>query len=130
MCDKTIHCKDDEPIICADNLLKTIRFGKKILLVGFQPRFADILTKNYNVRIVDLDPDNIGKKVHNVVVESADKTDKAQKWCDSIFVTGSTVVNGTITDFLNQDKPAVFYGVTISAAARILNLDTFCFCGH
>jgi len=47
-----------------------------------------------------------------------------------IFATGSTIVNNTISNFIGVGKPAVFYGVTISAPAKILNLTTFCEYGH
>ena len=35
------------------------------------------------------------------------------------------IVNNTISNFINVGKPAVFYGVTICAPAKILNLTTF-----
>ena len=130
LCDKTIHCKDTEPQECATNLSKVIGSWKNIFLVGHHPRFIEMLASQYNVRAVDLDQDNIGSDVFGVVIEPPEMTPDAIKWCDLIFATGSTIVNGTITNFLNQDKPALFYGVTISAAASILNLETYCHCGH
>jgi len=130
LCDKTVHCKDTEPKECAKNLLETVKHGNNVLLVGFQPRFLEILASNRNVRVVDLDQDNIGRKVSGVVIEPPEMTVEAITWSDLIFATGSTVVNGTITDFLNKDRPVLFYGVTISATAKILNLNTYCHCGH
>ena len=130
LCDKTIHCKDAEPKECANNLIETIEPWKKVLLIGYQPRFLEILALNHKLRVVDLDQDNIGKNVSGVVIEPPDMTLEAIRWCDLIFATGSTVVNGTIVNFLNQDKPVLFYGVTISATATILNLKTYCHCGH
>ncbi len=130
LCDKTIHCKDKEPKKCAENLLNSIVLYGKVLLVGFQPGFLESLTREYKVRVVDINPENIGKKVHNTLIEPPEMTDNGIKWCDLILATGSTIVNGTITKFLNQDKPTLFYGVTISAAAKILGLNTYCFCGN
>ena len=130
LCDKTIHCKDGEPKECARNFLKVIDPGEKVFLVGLQPRFLETLASNLDIRVVDLDPDNIGRNVSGVVIEPPESTADATTWCDSIFATGSTLVNGTITDFLNKGKSVLFYGVTISAAAKILNLDTYCHCGH
>ncbi|MCP4553512.1 MAG: hypothetical protein GY834_16055 [Bacteroidetes bacterium] len=130
LCDKTIHCKDAEPKECADNVSEFIRPRKNVFLVGHQPRFLEMLVKQYNVRAVDMDQDNIGSNVFGTTIEPPEMTSDAIKWCDLIFATGSTIVNGTITNFLNQDKPALFYGVTISAAAKILNLQTYCHCGH
>ena len=130
LCDKTIHCKDSEPKECAKNLLNTIAPSSKVFFVGFHPRFLEILAPNYNVRVVDLDQENIGREILDVVIEPPEMTAEAMTWCDLILATGSTVVNGTITDFLNQNKPVLFYGVTISAPAKILSLNTYCHCGH
>ena len=130
LCDKTVHCRDEEPKKCADKLFETINSGSKVLLVGHQPRFLEVLASNYFVRVVDLDKDNIGKTISNVIIEPPEITDEAIEWCDTIFATGSTVVNGTIQKFVKQNKPVIFYGVTISAAAKILGLKTFCWYGH
>ena len=130
LCDKTIHCKDSEPKKCAKNLLETLEPGNKVFLVGFQPRFLEILASNRTVRVVDLDQENISRKVSGIVIEPPKMTAEAITWCDLIFATGSTVVNGTITDFINKGKPVLFYGVTISATAKILNLNTYCHYGH
>lgn len=129
-CDKTIHCKDAEPKQCANNVLETLKPWKKVLLVGLQPRFPEILASHHDVRVVDLDHDNIGREMCGVVVGPPEMTGEAIMWCDGIFATGSTVVNGTITDFLFTGKPVLFYGVTISAAAKILDLPRYCHCGH
>jgi len=128
--DYSMHCKDTEPIKCANNLLDHITPGSHVLLVGFQPRFLEILASNYHIRAVDLDQDNINKTVFNIKIEPSRHTEDAIKWCDMIFATGSTIVNGTITKFLETEKPVIFYGVTIAAAAKILNLKTFCEYGH
>lgn len=130
LCDKTIHCRDEEPVVCAKNLVNEIADGTKVLLVGHQPRFLEVLASRFPVRVVDLDEDNVGRDISGVRVEPQHHTAEASRWCDLIFATGSTVVNGTIEGFLNQKKPVLFYGVTISAAARILNLQTYCHCGH
>jgi len=130
LCDKTIHCKDNEPKLCANNLLDVIGPRNNVFLVGYQPRLLEALVSQYNVRVVDLDQDNIGSDVSGVVIDPPEMTPEAIEWSDFIFATGSTIVNGSITDFLNQNKPVLFYGVTISAAAIILNLNKFCHCGH
>ena len=130
LCQKTIHCRDTEPVECAHHLSEVIGSRKNVFLVGYQPRFLEILASKQIIRVVDMDRDNIGSDSFDVVIEPPEMTRDAIKWCDLIFATGSTVVNGTITDFLIQDKPVLFYGVTISAAARILNLNSYCHCGH
>ncbi|MBU2510963.1 hypothetical protein KJ966_06480 [bacterium] len=131
LCDKTVHCRDKEPVDCAKHLITQSEFfGKKILLVGFQPRFLEYLTKQNPVRVLDLDPDNVNREHFGVTIETSEQASAAINWCDIIFATGSTLVNGTISEFLKNDKPTVFFGVTISAAASILGLNTYCHCGH
>jgi len=130
LCPKTVHCKDDEPKQCAENLLNTIDAGRKVLLIGCQPRFTEVLAAHYKVRVVDLDPDNIGRVISGALIEPPENTGDACAWCDLILATGSSVINGTIADFLHQDKPVIFYGVTIAAPAHILHLKTYCHCSH
>ncbi len=128
--DFSIHCKDTEPARCAKKISDSIVPDTKVLLVGYQPRFLETLASHYNVRAVDLDQDNIGKTVFSTVIEPSESTGDAIEWCDLIFATGSTVVNGTMMKFLEAEKPVIFYGVTIAAAAKILNLKTHCEYGH
>lgn len=130
LCDKTIHCRDAEPKECASNLPEIIGTFNKVLLVGHQPRFLEMLSSICHVRAVDMDKDNIGKKFSNVKIEPPEMTSDAIKWCDLIFATGSTLANGTLPNLIDQNKPVIFYGVTISAAAKILGLKTYCHCGH
>lgn len=131
LCDKTVHCKDEELHQCADSLLEKFDPSHKVLLVGLQPRFLEVLAKrSQQVRVIDLDVDNVGKKKFGVEIEGADQTADAMEWCDAILATGSTIVNGTLPIFLDTGKPTLFYGVTIAAAASILNLNTFCLRGH
>ncbi len=128
--DKTIHCRDNEPVQCAKALSDIFEKGARILLIGHQPRFLEALASFCRVRAIDLDADNVGKTFSGVAIEPETHTREAMDWCDSIFATGSTLVNHTIPTFIHSGKPAVFYGVTIAAPARILGLKTFCECGH
>lgn len=130
LCDKTVHCKDAEPLECATHLPTVIGPGKKVLLIGHQPRFLEVLAAHSQVRAVDMDADNIGSRFSGVIIEPPEVTEEAISWCDLIFATGSTLVNGTLTHFLDTGKPVLFFGVTLSAAARILNLESYCHCGH
>lgn len=125
-CTETVHCKDEEPIECAKKLHDIFDANDKILLVGLQPRFLEELAKTNQIRTVDLDPANIGQVRYGVEVEPAENTQEAIEWCDAILATGSTVVNGSIITFLNIDKRVVFFGITGSATANILGLETFC----
>lgn len=130
LCDKTVHCKDQEPKTCAGQLTDLVPKGASVALVGYQPGFLAALAPNYTTRVVDLDMDNIGKTFSGVTIEGPDKTTEVIDASDMVLATGSTLVNGTITELLALDKPLVFFGVTISGPAKILDLKTWCQCGH
>ncbi len=126
--DKTVHCKDQEPKECSLELLSYIRekFGHpKIAMIGLQPRMVEALSKAFPLRVTDLDPDNIGKGKFGIPIEGPHKARDNLLWCDVALVTGTTIVNGTVDEFLIQ-KPTIFYGVTISGAAKLLGLKHFC----
>lgn len=128
--DGTVHCRDDEPRACAKELAARVPGGRKVLLVGLQPRMLEFLSQRNPVKVLDLDPDNIGETKLGVTIAGPEETGKGIEWCDVILATGSTIVNGTLPSFLDTGRPVIFYGVTISAAAEILGLDRFCPCGH
>jgi hypothetical protein len=130
LCDRTVHCKDNEPRDCAQGLATRIDEGLKVLLVGLQPRMLEFLSGRNPLRVVDLDPDNIGETKFGVEISDPARTREGIEWCDVILATGSTIVNGTLPDFLETGKHLILYGVTISAAADILGLDHYCQCGH
>lgn len=131
MIDHTIHCKDEEPVSCAEKLLAYIRkhhghsTALKITQIGLQPRMTEKLSPFFKMRLVDLDPDNIGKTKFSVKIEGPDATDDAVEWCDLLVVTGSTIVNGTAGHFIGK-KPVIFYGTTIAGPAQALGLNRFC----
>lgn len=128
--EKTVHCRDDEPVDCAKELAPRIAAGMQVLLVGFQPRMLERLSARTPMRCVDLDVDNIGTERFGVTIEGPEKTADAVDWAHAILATGSTLVNGTIHTLMEARKPVIFYGVTITAAAKILQLDHYCHLGH
>ena len=124
----TIHCREKEPSLCAAELARFIkdRYGQpKITQVGFQPRMVEHLAAAFEYRILDMDPDNIGTRKFDAVVEGPEATAKAVAWADLLLVTGTTLVNGTIHDFLSH-KQVLFYGTTMAGAAHLMNWDRFC----
>jgi hypothetical protein len=124
----TIHCKDQDPPRCSQELIKYIsdRFGKvKIAMVGFQPRMVEALSKQFEVKVTDLDADNVGKEKFGITIEGPDKTTENLKWADLALVTGTTFVNNTYTEFLLK-KPVVFYGVTVAGLAALAGFEKFC----
>jgi hypothetical protein len=126
--DGTVHCKDEEPQQCAEALGEHIakRHGKvKIAQVGLQPRMVERLSAHFPVRVLDMDPDNIGSKKHGAEIESPDNTSAAIDWADLLVVTGTTIVNGTLPVFLGN-KPVIFYGTTIAGAAYLMGWERLC----
>ena len=128
MVDKTIHCKDKGPKDCSQELVRYIKkeFNKpRIALVGLQPRMLEELSAEFEVRVTDLDKENIGKQKFGVMIDSPKKTEENLTWCDVALVTGTTLVNDTASAF-RIDKPVIFFGVSIAGPARLLGLTHFC----
>ncbi len=127
----TVHCHDKGPEECASELVNYLkeRYGKvKIVQVGFQPRMVEFLAPQFSLRVLDMDKNNIGSEKFNVIIEEPEAADDAIAWADLLFVTGTTLVNGTIEQFLGR-KPVVFYGTTIAGAASLMGWERFCACG-
>ena len=126
----TVHCWDKGPGECSVKLLDAIagKYGNpRIAVLGLQPAMVEQLSRRFETRVFDLDPENIGKEKYGVTIESGDYSlEQIEDWCDLFLVTGSTVVNGTIDPFLNRKKPVIFYGTTIAAPAELLGLNRFC----
>ena len=130
--DKTMHCKDNEPRECSSQLAGYVmkRYGHpRIAIVGLQPRMVESLAKSFEVKVTDMDYANIGSEKFGVVIQGPQKTREHLDWCDIALVTGSTIVNETINDFIDA-KPVIFYGVTISGTAGVLGLQHYCYCGR
>lgn len=124
----TVHCKDTQPRECGQELVRYIEknYGQpKVAMAGFQPRMVEALAKHFELRVTDMDKDNIGKEKFGVKIYDPVHTKENLDWCDIALVTGTTVVNGTIDQF-KTDKPVIFYGITIAGTAKLLGLNNFC----
>lgn len=124
-----IHCKNNGPEICADKIFDVFKGSKrKIGIVGYQPSIIERLSNNHDLRILDLQPDNIGVEKYGVIIEDGSTMfNDVIEWCDTLLVTGSTICNGTLPMFLNLGKETYFFGTTIAASAYILGLERLCF---
>ena len=128
--ERTIHCKDAGPADCSTRIADLIRQkhgNPKIGMAGFQPALIKALSGEFEIRVLDLDPDNIGQLKHGAYIEGGEATDDVLGWADVLLVTGTTLANGTIDMFLT-DKPVIFYGTTIAGAASVMGWDRFCPC--
>lgn len=130
----TIHCKNEEPELCAGEFVKYLKehYGNpKITLVGYQPAMIETLVKEFPLRVLDLNPANVGTERYGVMIGHGvdDYQDAVLNWPDLVLCTGSTLSNGTIVEYLNISKEVVFFGITIVGAAAILGLKRLCFYG-
>lgn len=129
----TVHCKGEGPEKCAEEMVKMIRtrFGNpKIGLIGYQPAMLEALSREFSLRVLDLNPDNIGQVRYGVPVEDGGNKKLRETICeeaDLVLCTGSTVCNGTITDFLPLGDKVIFYGTTAAGAAELMGLSRACF---
>lgn len=132
----TVHCRDEGPIECSRDLVEFISEdykNPKITFIGLQPALVDRCSKNFELRILDLDKENIGReKFGTVILDGSvdENVECAVSWCDLVIATGSTIINDTISKTIDisdkYQKPIIFYGTTIAGAAKALNLKRFC----
>ncbi|HEC31575.1 MAG TPA: hypothetical protein ENI41_03685, partial [Deltaproteobacteria bacterium] len=98
------------------------------------PAIADHLVRVFgteNVRVTDMNPDNIGTEKFGIPIwDATTQTEEIIRWADYLLITGTTVVNGsfeTIRGWLESyHKPYSFFGVTISGIAALLGLPRMC----
>lgn len=133
-CCGTVHCRTDGPELCAKDMLAWLRKNypkkQKIALIGYQPALLEMLSKSeYEVRVLDLNPANIGSIRYGILVEDGVKDYKSvvNDYADLVLCTGSTICNGTIIDYMELDVETVFFGTTISGSAELLGLKRACF---
>lgn len=128
----TIHCKDEEPEICAARINEHIKekYGKvKIVLVGLQPAMLDHLKDDFEIRVLDLDKNIVGKDKYGVLIEHGiENMEEVLDWADLYLVTGSTITNGSIINYIDKNKPVLFFGTTIAGPAYFNNYERVCFC--
>jgi len=130
--DCTVHCKGEVPEKCASDVAEHIssKFsGSKIALVGYQPALMEKLSDRFQLRVLDLNPDNIGQVRYGVKVEDGISaySEVVKEWADLVLCTGSTICNGTIVNFMGLGKPVLFFGTTLAGAAPLLGLERICF---
>lgn len=130
--ENTVHCKNDGPELCAKSMMSYLQehaANKKITMIGYQPALLEELSKEFTLRVLDLNPENVGKQKYGAMVEDGIKAydDAVLNWADLILCTGSTICNGSIVNFLNLEKEVLFFGTTIAGAAKILGLKRVCF---
>ena len=132
-CTGTVHCRTEGPELCAGDMREYLRAHyprmERITLVGYQPSLLEMLHQSgYQVRVLDLNPANIGTDRCGVTVEDGvTARDAALREAQLVLCTGSTVCNGTIVDYLDLPREVLFFGTTISGTAPLMGLKRVCF---
>lgn len=137
----TVHCKDDEPEECAREIARQVRARGNptvVGLIGLNPAIAEGLVDAFgaaNVRISDLDRDNVGQQKFGVEIwDGLERTETLLDESDLVLFTGTTLVNNTY-DLIQRGLEArstdgLVYGMTASGASHLLGFDRICPCGH
>lgn len=84
--------------------------------------FEEMLSKSkYDVRVIDLNPNNIGQMKFGICVEDGTtmKEEIRDSYAELILCTGSTLCNGSIVDYLDLDKEVLFFGTTASGTMQL-----------
>lgn len=134
LCCGTVHCRTEGPELCAKDMLGYLRENhaeyKKVALIGYQPALLEMLSESeFEVRVLDLNPANVGQMRYGVLVEDGKDAypDIVADDTDLILCTGSTICNGTIVDYIDLEKPVVFFGISLAGAAVLMDLKRACF---
>ena len=134
LCCGTVHCRTDGPELCAQDVLAFLRRHyvdcKRICLIGYQPAMLEMLSKSeFQVRVLDLNPANVGQIRYGVKVEHGvdDYDSVVHGGANLILCTGSTVCNGTIVNYLGLDTEVLFFGTTLAGTAVLMGLKRLCF---
>ncbi len=137
LCEKTVHCKDDEPEKCAKEISSYIyeTWGNNnVGLIGLNPAIAESLVQLFgphNVKITDLNMNNVNCIKWGVSIWDGKKmTELLIKQSNVVLLTGTTLVNGTfdyIMSCVNKyGKKYLIYGVTAGGICQLMGLSRIC----
>ena len=135
----TRHCRDEGPAQCARTMEGRIRerLGEEgcLLQVGLQPAILKAAVRALGparVRVLDLQPENVGRKVEGVLIRDGEHDFEESLWgVRLVLVTGSTWANGTFGEIARRVKregaDLVLYGTTAAGPAALMGLERWCF---
>jgi hypothetical protein len=137
MLEAALHCKDDDPEKCAKELASYVheRWGMTgVGLIGLNPAIAEALVKVFgaeNVRITDLNRDNVGAVKFGVTVwDGRTRTEALVRESRVVVVTGTTLANGTfdeIRKWINSfGADYLVYGVTAAGVCELMDWPRMC----
>jgi len=136
--DKTIHCRRNEPIKCAEELVKVVlsEYGNvPTLLIGYQPAMAKALAGELRkLYVTDMNLENIGKEVRGVKVLDHTRNLELMEEVELVLATGSSVINSTLWAIYDRarelGRELVVYGVSAAGAAKVLGIKRYCMYGN
>ncbi len=133
--EKTVHCKDEGPGRCAARMAEWI--GEQgpgmVGLVGMQPALLEALVQTLGPdRVMVSDLAEAGSMRCGVrVLDGMDSSEMFES-CQLILITGSSLVNDTINDLMENairhKRRVVLYGTTIAGTAYLMGLERWCAC--
>jgi uncharacterized protein (DUF4213/DUF364 family) len=91
---KTIHCRNDEPRVCGQELVKYIEeeYGHpKIAMIGLQPRTVEALSEGFELKVTDMYQANIGTDKFGCTIYGPRMAAENLERCDVALVTGTTL---------------------------------------
>ena len=129
--DHTVHCRNDDLELCSEAHAAHIRehFGTpRITLIGYQPALTARLSREFPLRVLDMNPQFVGSVKSGITIEHGEHSyrDAVLDWPELVLCTGSTLCNGTFVNFVDIGRPVIFFGISGAAAARIFDLPRFC----
>ncbi len=134
----TVHCRDQGPQLCGEDMAKWAlenTSSKDVIgIIGYQPAILNNLAQALGadrIRVLDLNPDNIGQVRHQVTVwDGAKDLETMADQVSICLATGSSLVNNTadgiVETFRSRGKELIFFGTTISGPAALLGLRHIC----
>ena len=132
--DRTVHCRGEEPVRCAEELAGFILSeygGVSVLLIGYQPAMARALARKLRkFFITDMNPENVGKEVSGVRILDHLRNFELMEVVELVLVTGSSLINSTLWAIYDRAKELgrdlIVYGVSAAGAAEIMNIKRYC----
>lgn len=138
--EKTEHCQDDEPRKCAGEIVDWLEQNRPELenlgIIGYQPAIVDECIEHYGgerVEVTDVNDNRIGRELAaGVKIQSGhDENETLIARSDFILATGSTVINGSMDNLLEElekaGKDYSFFGNSVASVAYLLDLPRLCF---
>ncbi|MBP1625658.1 MAG: hypothetical protein H6Q00_133 [Holophagaceae bacterium] len=135
----TRHCRNEGPAKCAKVYEERLRarLGKEgcLLQIGLQPAILGAAVRALGadrVRVLDLQPSNVGRVVEGVLVRDGERDLEASlEGVRVALVTGSTCANGTFDPLHRRIKEKgielILFGTTAAGPAALMGWERWCF---